>query len=326
MSKVSYKDLVQDCQDYINDNIKAKYLLQDEHNWNDLIERFKKILFPSMLITNPNIEKYEIERRFNKIIEMIKNKRHLPAGSILFGLGNNEVKCSLSNCYFIPIKEDSIEGIFDCCKEMARTYSWRGGVGINISILRPKNCKVNNSARYSTGSTSFMELFNTVTAIIGQSGDAKKEVYTRRGALIIIQDIRHPDTLDIIWSKSRPEKVFLPDKFTGRLPDISNANISIKLNKSFMDAVKADKDWTFIFPDTSYDKYDSEWNGDFDEWISKGYPTVEYNTMRARDVLMEISESAWTTGDPGIVYWDHIMDYTPTSFDKKLKPEGLNPC
>ncbi|MCK5392654.1 MAG: hypothetical protein KAJ31_09520, partial [Deltaproteobacteria bacterium] len=93
---------------------------------------------------------------------LLSNFKFIPGGRILFGAGQQR-RATLLNCYYMPIKEDSIEGIFEWCKEAARTYSFGGGVGTDISILRPKGAPVNNSAIYSTGAVSFMELLSTTT-------------------------------------------------------------------------------------------------------------------------------------------------------------------
>ena len=112
----------------------------------------------------------EIEAKFYWLLEDFK---FVPGGRILFGAGSNH-KATLLNCYYLPIKSDSLEGIYDTAKEMARTYSYGGGVGIDISILRPKGSAVNNAARFSTGAVSFMEIYSVTTGTIGQTG--------RRGA------------------------------------------------------------------------------------------------------------------------------------------------
>ncbi|MCL4245868.1 MAG: hypothetical protein KJ002_12190, partial [Candidatus Dadabacteria bacterium] len=128
---------------------------------------------------------------------LLSNFKFIPGGRILFGAGQNR-RATLLNCYFMPIKEDSIEGIFEWCKEAARTYSFGGGVGTDISILRPKGTPVNNSAIYSTGAVSFMELLSTTTGTIGQAG--------RRGALMITIDVNHPDILEFIDVKNDLER------------------------------------------------------------------------------------------------------------------------
>ncbi|MGQ9601375.1 MAG: adenosylcobalamin-dependent ribonucleoside-diphosphate reductase [Candidatus Bipolaricaulia bacterium] len=130
------------------------------------------------------------------------------------------------NCYVIPIREDSIEGIFDWCREAARTYSYGGGAGVDISILRPRGTPVNNAAIYSSGAVSFMDLLSTTTGTIGQAG--------RRGALMITMRVDHPDILDFLGVKRDPSKV-------------TSANISVRVSDAFMEAVERDGDFTLWY-------------------------------------------------------------------------------
>ena len=111
----------------------------------------------------------------NFIKKAIRDKKFLPAGRILAGRGlnNDGRKVTLSNCYVLPKVEDNIESIFDTAKNLARTFSYGGGVGFNISKLRPKDSKVNNAANTTTGATSFMELYSMVTGLIGQNSRRK---------------------------------------------------------------------------------------------------------------------------------------------------------
>ncbi|MDE1852268.1 MAG: adenosylcobalamin-dependent ribonucleoside-diphosphate reductase [Thaumarchaeota archaeon] len=140
-----------------------------------------------------------------------------------FTIGNGILT---GNCYFFKIREDSIEAIFDWCKEAARTYSFGGGVGTDISVLRPRGAPVNNSAIYSSGSVSFMELLSTTTGTIGQAG--------RRGALMITIRVDHPDVMDFINVKKDLKKV-------------NYANISVKITDDFMRAVETDGDFLLHF-------------------------------------------------------------------------------
>lgn len=109
--------------------------------------------------------------------KLIKEKKFLFGGRILAnrGLDKFGIKSTLSNCYVLEIEDDSIESIFKCGSQMARTYSYGGGVGIDISKLRPKGAKVNNSAKITSGAVSFMDFFSHITGLIGQAG--------RRGGL-----------------------------------------------------------------------------------------------------------------------------------------------
>ena len=167
----------------------------------------------------------------SKFYWLLENWRFVPGGRILFGAGQSR-KSTLLNCYFFKIREDSIEAIFDWCKEAARTYSFGGGVGTDISVLRPRGAPVNNSAIYSSGSVSFMELLSTTTGTIGQAG--------RRGALMITIRVDHPDIMDFVNVKKDLKKV-------------NYANISVKITDDFMQAVETDGDFLLHFKNEKAD-------------------------------------------------------------------------
>ncbi len=160
-----------------------------------------------------------------KFYWLLENFRFVPGGRIMFGAGQPR-RSTLLNCYYLPIKSDSLENIFDFCKEAGRTYSYGGGVGTDISILRPKGSPVNNSAVVSTGSVSFMELFSVTTGTIGQAG--------RRGALMITIHVDHPDVVDFIDVKRD-------------LSHVNHANISVCITDKFMQAVEKDDNFTLEF-------------------------------------------------------------------------------
>lgn len=111
----------------------------------------------------------------DEVKQLIKDKKFLFGGRILAnrGLESKGRKVSLSNCYVIEPPEDNIESIFDCAKKLARTYSYGGGCGVDISKLSPRGAKVNNAAKETTGSISFMDLYSMVTGLIGQAGRRK---------------------------------------------------------------------------------------------------------------------------------------------------------
>lgn len=218
----------------------------------------------------------------------IKDKKFMPAGRILAGRGLNKKgkKVTLSNCYVMPKVEDNIESIFDTAKRLARTYSYGGGCGINISKLRPKGAKVNNAASTTTGAVSFMDLFSLTTTLIGMRG--------RRGALMINMDVNHPDILDFIDVKNDLSKV-------------NSANISVNVNDEFLKAVKEDKNYTLSF--------DVEASG---EKIRK--------EVRARDIWNTLAKNNWNMAEPGILYWDRINSWHIMSEDKNFSYAGVNPC
>ncbi len=202
-----------------------KYALRDASGRQ--VEKVPDDMFRRVARELASPEKDEEKRKewAAKFYWLLQDYRFVPGGRILFGAGQMR-KSTLLNCYFFRIREDSIEAIFDWCKEAARTYSFGGGVGTDISVLRPRGAPVNNSAIYSSGSVSFMELLSTTTGTIGQAG--------RRGALMITIRVDHPDVMDFIGVKKDLKRV-------------NYANISVKITDDFMRAVEADGDFLLRF-------------------------------------------------------------------------------
>ena len=218
--------------------------------------------------------------------DLIVEKKFLPGGRILSNRGVTDSKVTYSNCYVISPPEDNIESIYDCCKNLARTYSYGGGCGIDISKLAPAGAKVHNQARSTSGAVSFMETFSQVTAQIGQNG--------RSGALMISIDCHHPDLLEFIDIKAKPDSV-------------TKANISVKVTDDFMQAVKDDKEWVMSFtrPETG-------------ETITK--------TARAVDIFNKICQNNWDWAEPGILFWDRIENWNLLSNNDEFHYAGTNPC
>lgn len=202
-----------------------KYALKDESG--ESLEKLPSEMWDRIAREMAGVEtdearKGEWTEKFNWLMQ---DFRFIPGGRIMFGAGAKR-KATLLNCYVIPIREDSIEAIFDWCKESARTYSYGGGVGGDISILRPKGAPVNNSAMHSTGAVSFMGIMSETTHAIGQAG--------RRGALMITLSVDHPDIFDFIRVKQNASSV-------------KYANISVRVTDEFMKAVVEAGDFTLRF-------------------------------------------------------------------------------
>ena len=168
--------------------------------------------------------------------QLIVDKKFLFGGRILASRGVTDRKVTYSNCYVLPQVEDSIEGIYDTAKHLARTFSYGGGVGIDISNLRPKGSPVNNAAKTTSGAVSFMELYNTTTTLIGQEG--------RRGALMISMDCNHPDIEDFIDAKRNTY-------------ELEGCNISVRTNGNFIKNSPlmhklAENNWDYAEPGILY--------------------------------------------------------------------------
>lgn len=224
----------------------------------------------------------------SNIEKLIRDKKFMPAGRILAGRGLDKLgrKITLSNCYVMPKVEDDIESIFDTAKWMARTYSYGGGVGINISQLRPAGAKVNNAALTTTGAVSFMDLYSMTTGLIGMRG--------RRGALMINLDVDHPDIEEFIGVKNDLSKV-------------NFANISVNITDEFMEAVEKGEDFTLRFENKANDE-------------------VITRKVDARALFRKISENNWNMAEPGVLFKDKINSYHLMSEDEDFEYAGVNPC
>lgn len=218
----------------------------------------------------------------------IKEKKFLFGGRILSNRGLNKQgrKVTYSNCYVIAPPEDEIESIFECAKKLARTYSYGGGCGVDISKLSPRGAKINNAAKETSGAVSFMELYSLVTALIGQNG--------RRGALMISIDCSHPDVAEFIELKTDLDKV-------------TKANISIRIHEDFMEAVKKNEEYLL--------HYTRETTG---EVIEK--------RVNARELFRRITETNWDYAEPGALFWDRITGWNLLSKTKEFSYAGVNPC
>ena len=221
----------------------------------------------------------------NQIRELIKQKKFLFGGRILANR-NIPGNKTYSNCYVIAPPEDNLESIFDAAKKLARTFSYGGGCGIDIGKLCPKDAKVNNTAKKSSGAVSFMDLYNLTTGLIGQNG--------RRGALMLSIPVSHPDIEDFVNIKSDLNK-------------ITNANISVRVDDEFMSAVKNNSDYelTFTRPES-------------DETIAK--------TVNAKELFHKICEMNWNYAEPGVLFWDRITNHNLLVYDDNFEYAGTNPC
>jgi ribonucleoside-diphosphate reductase alpha chain len=219
---------------------------------------------------------------FRKLLEDFK---FVPAGRILFGARNPRA-ATLFNCYFIPVREDSVDGITRWIKEASRTYSVGGGVGTNIDVLRPRGARVRNAGMESSGSASFMEVFSTVTGVMGGSRG-------RRGALMITTRVDHPDILEFIASKSDPER-----------RHVRNANISVRITDDFMRTLGEDGEVRLRFT-TPHER------------IERAIP--------ARRIWKTLLESAWSSAEPGVLFWDTVLRGSTTQYNG-MEVQGVNVC
>ncbi|MGN7412093.1 LAGLIDADG family homing endonuclease [Paenibacillus sp. SAF-068] len=240
------------------------------------------------------------ESKFRSVLE---DWKLVPGGRIAAGAGASD-ELTLFNCYVIPSPQDSRGGIMKTLTEMTEIMARGGGVGINLSSLRPRRAVVKGVNGSSSGSVSWGGLFSYTTGLIEQGG-------SRRGALMLMMNDWHPDVLDFITVKQT-------------MGQVTNANLSVCVSNAFMEAVKQDADWDLVFPDTNDPDYDTEWNGDMQQWKAAGHAVVHYRTLKARDIWHTIIESAWKSAEPGVVFMEYYNQMSNSWYFNPII--CTNPC
>lgn len=259
--------------------LKARYLLRDEQE--NIIET-PTLLFKRVAKAIAKVDKtfgdnpQTSEKTF---YQMMAKLEFLPNTPTLFNAGTDIGQ--LSACFVLPV-HDSLDGIFTAVKSMALIEQTGGGVGFNFSKLRPKGDLVRSTKGVASGPVSFMRIFDTSTEVIKAGGK-------RRGAMMGILRVDHPDVLEFIVAKQNPMM-------------LSNFNVSVAVTDEFMAAVASNESYWLVNPRNS----------------------AKVKQLKARDVWGLIARSAWASGDPGVVFIDEVNRYNPTS--KVGRIESTNPC
>lgn len=295
-SGLDYDDSLRKSTEYFDgDSLAAnvflsKYALKDSNN--NLFEAIPDDMHHRIAKEFARIEaKYPNPLSEDEIFDLIRDFKYIiPQGSPMAGIGNDIQTGSLSNCFVIGNDEnsDSYGAIMKVDQEQVQLMKRRGGVGHDLSHIRPKGSPVKNSALTSTGVVPFMERYSNSTREVAQDG--------RRGALMLSISIKHPDSEDFIDAKLEANKV-------------TGANISVKLTDDFMRAVVNDGDFVQQYP------------------IDSKNPT-HTKTVKARRLWDKIIHNAWKSAEPGVLFWDTIIrEALPDCYaDLGFKTVSTNPC
>ena len=241
----------------------------------------------------------EIELRFKDILF----DYFVPGGRILAGAGSKGL--TLQNCFVLPCPKDSRGGIFDSVKEMAETHSRGGGVGVNLSTLRPRYAPVVGVNGISSGAVSWGKMYNLSTGLIEQGG-------SRRGATMLMLHDWHPDVEEFISVKHTPG-------------EFENSNMSICISDAFMIALKNDADWDLVFPNTKDPEYDELWDGNLHYWQDVlGKEVVIHKTVKAKDLWNQIISSAHASAEPGLHFLERSNKMSNSHYFAPLV--ATNPC
>ena len=236
-------------------------------------------------------QKYKNPLTAQQIFDLLDHFRYVvPAGSPMTGIGNNHQIASLSNCFVIGLEgnADSYGAILRIDEEQVQLMKRRGGVGHDLSHIRPKGSPVNNSALTSTGLVPFMERYSNSTREVAQDG--------RRGALMLSVSIKHPEAEAFIDAKMEEGKV-------------TGANVSVKIDDAFMEAAIEDKPYVQQFP-------------------IDGEETAVRQEISAKTLWGKIVHNAWKSAEPGVLFWDTILkESIPDCYaDLGFRTVSTNPC
>lgn len=296
----TYTQVLEASDKYFNGDIFAadafvnKYALQNNNG--EFLELTPEDMHRRLAKEFARIEsKYPNPMSEQEIFDLLDRFKYLvPQGSPMSAIGNTFQIQSVSNCFVIQgvhsPKFDSYGGIMMADQELAQIMKRRGGVGLDISGIRPKNALTNNAAKTTDGISIFMERFSNTCREVAQNG--------RRGAEMQTISVNHPEILTFIKIKRNLKKV-------------TGANISIKINDDFMQAVKDNVDYTLRWPvDVTPDNAK----------ITK--------IIKAKEVWDEIIYSAWLSAEPGVLFWDNVRKNTPADIYKEEGYESIstNPC
>lgn len=268
----------------------SKYALKDSYG--NIYEKTPDDMHHRIAGEIARIEKnYPNPMREDEIFDLLSHFRYIvPQGSPMAGIGNNFQVSSLSNCFVIGLdgNPDSYGGIMKIDEEQVQLMKRRGGVGHDLSHIRPKSSPVMNSALTSTGLVPFMERYSNSTREVAQDG--------RRGALMLTVSIKHPDSEAFIDAKMTEGK-------------ITGANVSVKIDDDFMNAAIAGKEYVQQFP------------------ISCDNPTVK-KSIDAAALWGKIVHNAWKSAEPGVLFWDTITrESVPDCYaDLGFRTVSTNPC
>lgn len=266
----------------------------------------------AMKLSNYGYQRPELDEE--AIYQLFKDFKYIiPGGSVMSGAGTGQL-VSLSNCFVIGSPKDSYAEIMKTRSQQAQLMKRRGGVGYDLSQLRPRGARVNNAAKSSTGAASFMDVCSDITNEVAQNG--------RRGALMLSMSINHPDIEEFITKKQDLTKV-------------TGANISVKVTDKFMQAVMEDEDYVLRYPVTISNEdlfgmdltVEEVLNSSKYNELEKGFSCNSYyKKVRARELWNTLMHCAWNTAEPGIMFEGAMHNYSPDGVYPDFKMIGTNPC
>jgi len=257
------------------------------------------------------------------LYDKLYNFEVLFGGRVNANIGIEEEGLTLFNCFILPTPagSDSLEGIFDLAKKYSVTLKSEGGAGFCSNFLRPRNTLIKKIGVTTPGLVKFLELYDISSNIITSGSVDKETAYQgeptkksiRKGATMVTISICHPEVINFITAKSIPNK-------------LTKMNMSVLITDAFIYAVENDLDWNLWYPDIHFEKYDLEWDGDFEKWAEKGYPYVIYETIRAKELWDLLLKNCYNRNEPGVIFIDTVRRFDNLHYLKNTNVNASNPC
>ena len=306
------------------------YKFYEDNNVDDTLKRVAKAV--------ANVEETEeLQKKWEKIFyeDLLQSFVAVPGGRILSNAGTDYRGTTLFNCYVGPIPDrnlDSLDGILKVLRDQAQTLKSEGGWGMNFSFIRPRGAFIEGIGVESPGAVRFMELFDKSSEIVTSgSGLEKKSKRAkgkiRKGAQMGVLDVWHPDIMEFITAKQTPgrlTKFNVSVNCTDEFMDLISRLHMMKRKKYYPSKIERLDKWDLIFPDTQFEKFNDEWDGDIAAWKAKGYPVIIYNTVKATALWEMIMESTYNRAEPGVLFLDRANHLNPLRYAEKIR--ATNPC
>ena len=255
-----------------------------------------------------------------KYYELLSEFKYIPGGRILSNAGTNLRGTTYNNCFvggFRGKNQDSISSIYEELARQAKTLASEGGYGCNFDVLRPRGSFVTGIGVETSGTIQFMELWDiSSSALTKGSGTVKKDSKgknkIRKGAMLGCLSCWNPGIEEFIVAKRNPGM-------------LTKFNLSVLITKEFIECVKKDLPWNLEFPDTTFEKYDDEWDGNLRKWKEKEYPVHIWKTFESACELWDlIITSTYTRNEPGVIFIDRVNELNNLYYCESIS--AANPC
>jgi ribonucleoside-diphosphate reductase alpha chain len=285
--------------------------------------------------------------------EMLTDFKVTPGGRILSNAGTEWNGTTLINCYVGPRKTkdlDSLDGILGNLTNQSKTLKSEGGWGENFSYIRPRGSFIEGIGVESPGSVKFMEMFDKTSEVVTSgsgtiSKNKKSKNKIRKGAMMGVMDVWHPDVIEFITAKQSAGRlskfnmsVNCTDEFMSVIVAIESIKkdirkyeamdvtdnevmMNLKIARTTLELMDT---WDLVFPDTMHKQYRPTWGGNLKEWLAKGYPVVTYRTIKASYLWDLIMKSTYNRAEPGVLYLDRANHFNPLVYGETIM--ATNPC